>query len=192
MNKKTDESISPSELVILATEVDSLLEKKEYDSIHEYIKDDWLVYLSVIIQLMQIHGVYIPSEHHIASDTSTSRKKRQGHVRFNEVEFIIEYKVYRFHANHSQNTMFCFKEGFLYFGRIRLDIKIHLISKSKNDRNSGYYFPNYPVDDDVSAIRFNPRNRGKCIGACVFCQRAYQIPKNSELSNRRDWSVNNT
>lgn len=142
---------------------------------------------AVVLTAMQIHGLHAAS---VASTVAASvhRSRRQGRVREQELCVRVEGKVLRLTARGPDA---CFR---LHDGRILLDgidtgISAQLVDMRGGDRNEGVYFPQQDGEMSYSAIRFNPRNRGSCVGGCVFCQRAFQLPTAYESERRGEWSA---
>jgi hypothetical protein len=168
-------------------ELDGGFSRGDYGRLTEMLVQNDPLFVPALIQLLQITGIYVPEEFDATQVLASSTSKRQGSVRFSEVCALLGDKPLRLFSDERGNTPFTFKANRLHLDDQALDIPFKLVQHTNNDRNSGYYFPNRDGKEGLTAIRFNPRNLGRCIGACVFCQRAFQLPTISEKSTRKDW-----
>lgn len=179
-----------NELVMFADYLDVHVEKRDFRSINEILKNAKNLCAPFVTQLMQIFGVYIENSPLKTNETSVAKSTRQGRLRQSEVQLVINRKIRRFHVVEKEVALLSFRDDSIFIGPFETGVSAYLVKENSNDRNNGFYFPNLSIGNDLSSIRFNPRNLGKCIGACVFCQRAYQLPTDSEKANRKNWTEN--
>lgn len=140
-----------------------------------------------VVSLAQIYGVHVPG---LDRDVPAipHRSMRQGEVRFRELEIVSSGRTRRVTAsnNNVKAIIEVCSEGLRVCDT---DIVVGATVRVPEipGRLYGVYAPDFGLRNVPHHVRFNPRNRGSCIGACVFCQRAYQIPTVAERDSRRDW-----